>query len=93
MVSNQKKNVKKPAILNHFSLIHLHHFLLATQIISSVSSYQKLAMQTFLLYRGSPTYEVFTAVDPTTIIFGLCTRKWGILALFGDPLQSNTVFF
>jgi serine/threonine protein kinase len=32
----------------------------------------------FSTNRGSPTYAVFTTSDPTTTIFGLCTRKWGI---------------
>ena len=40
-------------------------------------------------YRGSPTYGVFTIVDPTTEVFGLCTHKWGIFVLAGDPLQSH----
>ena len=30
-----------------------------------------------------------TTVDPTTAIFGLCTRKLGILVLVGDPLESH----
>ena len=37
-------------------------------------------------YRGSPTYVVFTTADPTTAIFGLCIRKWGIFALSRGPL-------
>ena len=41
------------------------------------------------LYRGSPTYAVFTIADPTTVVFGLCTRKCGIFALVEDPLQSH----
>ena len=41
------------------------------------------------LYTVSPTYRFFTTVDPTTAIFGLCTHKWGIFALVGDPLQSH----
>ena len=36
-------------------------------------------------YRGSPTYTVFTTLDPTTSVFGLFTCKWGIFALVGDP--------
>ena len=40
------------------------------------------------LYKGFPIYAVFTTEDPTTAIFGLCTRKWGIFALVGDPIQS-----
>ena len=42
-----------------------------------------------LRYRGVPTYAVFTTVDPTTAIFGLCTHKWGIFALVGDTLEST----
>ena len=53
------------------------------------------------IYRGSPTYGVFTTADPTTAVFGLSTRKWGIFALVGDqrptvPLTQilhNVVFF
>ena len=30
------------------------------------------------IQRGSPTFAVFTTVDPTTEIFGLCTHKWEI---------------
>ena len=37
----------------------------------------------------SPTYAVFTTVDPTTMIFGLCTSKWGGFALVGGTLQSH----
>ena len=40
-------------------------------------------------YRGSTTYAVFTTTDPTTAMFGLCTRKWGIFVLVGDLLQSH----
>ena len=43
----------------------------------------------YLLYRGSPTYSVFTTADPTTVVFGLCTCKWGIFALVWDLLQSH----
>ena len=27
----------------------------------------------FYVYRGCPTYTVFTTADPTTVVFGLCT--------------------
>ena len=40
-------------------------------------------------YRGSPNYPVFTSSDSTTTIFVLCTRKWGIFVLVGDPLKSH----
>ena len=40
------------------------------------------------MYRGSPTYTVFSTADPTTAVFGLCMCRWGIFALVGDPLQS-----
>jgi hypothetical protein len=43
------------------------------------------------LYRGSPTYTVFTTADPTTAIFGLYMHKWGIFALVGDS-STNTFF-
>ena len=43
------------------------------------------------LYRGSPTYTVFTTADPTTAIFGLYMHKWGIFALVGD--SSTNAFF
>ena len=46
-------------------------------------------MWQFCVYRGCPTYTVFTTADSTTAIFGLCMRKWGIFALVGDPLQSH----
>ena len=39
------------------------------------------------LYRGSPTYAVFTTAKPTTAIFGLW--KWGIFTLVWDLLQSH----
>ena len=52
------------------------------------------------IYIGSPTYAVFTTEVPTTTIFGLCTRKWGIFGLVGDPptvlltwILFNKVFF
>ena len=41
------------------------------------------------IYKGSPAYAVFTTMDPTTAMFGLCTRKWGIFAFVGDLLQSH----
>ena len=51
------------------------------------------------LYRGSPTYTKITTMVSTNTVFGLCTCKWGILALVGDhitvPLtrvSCNTVF-
>ena len=40
-------------------------------------------------YRGSPTYTKITNTVSTTKVFGLCTCKWGILALVGDQLQSH----
>ena len=41
-------------------------------------------------YRGVPTtYEAFTTANPTTTIFGLCTHKWGIFTLVGDPIKSH----
>ena len=40
-------------------------------------------------YRGSPTYTKITNTVSTTTVFGLCTCKWGIFALVGDPLQSH----
>ena len=40
-------------------------------------------------YRWSPNYAFFTTADPTIAFFGLCTHKWGIFALAGDPLQSH----
>ena len=39
--------------------------------------------------QGSPTYAKTTNAVPTTAVFGLCTCKWGIFALVGDPLQSH----
>ena len=44
-------------------------------------------------YRGSPTYPVFTTTDPTTAIFGLYTRKWGIFALIGDYCKFRVTQF
>ena len=43
----------------------------------------------YVVYRGSPTYGVFTTSDPTTVIFDLCMCKWGIFALVGYPLESQ----
>ena len=58
--------------------------------------YNKLERQIFGMthvkidtYRGSPTYTKITNMVPTTMAFGLCTCKWGIFALVGDPLQSH----
>ena len=39
-----------------------------------------------------------TTAEPTTAVFGLCTRKWRIFALEGDPptitrILLSTVFF
>ena len=45
--------------------------------------------QKFRLQGGPPTYEAFTTANPTITIFGLCTHKWGIFALVGDPKQSH----
>ena len=40
------------------------------------------------------TYSVFTTADPTTVIFGLCTCKWGIFALVPlTRISCNAVFF
>ena len=46
-------------------------------------------LKRYKLYRGSPTYAVFTTADPTTAVFGLYARKWGTFVLVGDPQQSN----
>ena len=49
--------------------------------------FEILARQT--TYRGSPTYTKITNTVSTNTVFGLCTCKWGIFALVGDPLQSH----
>ena len=36
---------------------------------------------------------VFTTVVPTTAIFGLWTRKWGIFVLVGDPYSPTNANF
>ena len=41
------------------------------------------------MYRGSPTYAVFTTADPTTVIFGLCLHKWGIFRVSRGPPNAN----
>ena len=40
--------------------------------------------------QGAPTYTKITNTVSTTTVFGLCTCKWGIFALVGDPLQSHS---
>ena len=67
-----------------------HHQLSATTIIHNTLSgllincvLIKLENQLDNL-QGGPTYAIFT-----TAVFGLCTRKWGIFVLVGDPLQSH----
>ena len=40
-------------------------------------------------YRGSPTYTKITNMVSTTMVFDLCTCKWGTFALVGDLLQSH----
>ena len=32
------------------------------------------------------TDAIFPTADPTTVIYGLCVRRWGIFALVRDPL-------
>ena len=44
-------------------------------------------------YRGSPIYGKFTNTVPTTGVFGLCTFKWEILALVGDPYNPTNANF
>ena len=46
-------------------------------------------MKSRLKYRVYTTYANFTTTDPTTAVLGLCTHKWGIFALVGDPLQFH----
>ena len=41
------------------------------------------------LYKGSPTYMKTTNTVSTTMVFGICTCKWGIFALVGDFLQPQ----
>ena len=38
---------------------------------------------------GVPQLLVFSTADPTPAIFGLCTHKWEIFVLVGDPLESH----
>ena len=40
-------------------------------------------------YRGSPTYTVFTTVDPTRAVIGFCMRNWVFLALVRDPRKFH----
>ena len=49
----------------------------------------EFGMKLILEYRGSPTYTKITNTVSTTTVFGLCTCKWRIFALVGDPLQSH----
>ena len=39
--------------------------------------------------QGVPHLRGFHYRGSHTAIFGLCTRKWGIFELVGDPLQSH----
>ena len=41
------------------------------------------------VYRGPPTCAKITSVVPHLHNFGLCTRKWGISEILGDPLKSH----
>ena len=38
---------------------------------------------------GPPLTQKVTNTVSTTMVFGLCTCKWGIFALVGDLLQSH----
>ena len=42
----------------------------------------------FCVYRGPLTWFSLPRI-PLPQLFGLCTRKWGIFTLVGDPLQSH----
>ena len=44
-------------------------------------------------YRGSPTYKKIINTVFATTVLSLCTCKWGIFALVGDPLQSHSQKF
>ena len=54
-----------------------------------IPQYLSLVLKLSPVYRGSPTYAVFTTANPTIAIFGLCMLKWGIFVLVGDPLKSH----
>ena len=43
------------------------------------------------LFRGSPTYTKISNMVSTTMVFGLCTCKWGIFPLVGPYSPSNTI--
>ena len=47
-----------------------------------------VACNLWAIYRGSPTYAVFTTAYPTKAVFGLWMHKWGVFTLGGDSLQS-----
>ena len=40
-----------------------------------------------------PTYAAFTTEDPTTGIFVLCMRQWGIFVLVGEPHSPTDANF
>ena len=53
-------------------------------VMHALSNTLRFLIYIFVLYyTGSPTYPVFT-----TAVFGLCTLKWGIWVLIGDPLKQ-----
>ena len=79
-------------------LLYLAHFW---SCIQPVFSWCKLTLSSFCIwhtfgvacnlwaiYRGSPTYAVFTTAYPTKAVFGLWMHKWGVFTLGGDSLQS-----
>ena len=77
-------NIDETFSLNCIALLYLFCFLpINTRVRNKESKVRKS------IIKGSPTYAVFTTADPTTAVFGLCTLRWGIFALLGDPRQSH----
>ena len=76
------RNFKSKNTLVIFVLMHLYLNRFVVLVIFVLT--KKIAT-----YRGSPTYTKITNTVPTTMVLGLCTCKWLIFALVGDPLQSH----
>ena len=72
---------RSPFQENSSSIIHtIIHF--NADLVYCIATSKK--SWSFLLW-----HVVFPTVNPTAVIFSLCTRKWGIFLLVGDTLLSH----
>ena len=55
------------------------HYKFSLHYLTNTNLDNKSSIKSDPVYMGSPTYAKISNPVPTTVVFGLCTCKWGFL--------------